>query len=50
MKMEINTGGGGINIDGVIEQAKARRSYNSGGFCEAGGGNKRRRRYTVRNI
>lgn len=35
MKGRVYTGGGGgINIDGVIEQAKARRSYNGWGFCE----------------
>lgn len=33
MKMEISTGGGGINIDGIIEQAKAKGIVNARGFC-----------------
>lgn len=34
MKMEINTGGGGINIDGVIEQAKAKGVVTAGDFVK----------------
>lgn len=34
MKMKFSSGGGGINIDGIIEQAKAKGVVTARRFCE----------------
>lgn len=33
MKGRFNTSGGGINIDGIIEQARVKGVVNARGFC-----------------
>ena len=48
MKGKFYTGAGGINIYGVIEQAKAKGVVTARGLCKAGGGDKYRTRYAIK--